>query len=282
MNTVSADISLGKPAARGVDSQNVYHSDLLASNAVLAVLKEIRTVPVVSLETATPTTAEIAIFEVKQNLAHRRYDRMGDGALQPGKLFPVSLASDVPGQDAALSDTLRAMKPGDEAVMNIDHIYIFREEGNENVRACTRFAKVEPRDAAPDTPRTPDAATTPAPPAEAQPTAPTAPPAALADDSSSSSGYARSVETSISIRPDGKGGYRQTKVEIQREQTPEGVKIRKFINDVEVDPTTDQPLAPATPPAPQAQPATQPEAQPAAQPQQSEELPPIPNPPEGF
>ena len=67
---------------------------------------------------------------------------------------------------------------------------------------------------------------------------------------------------------------RRTKVDIIREWTPGNDKerVRKFVNDVEVDPETDQPLqqtAPATPttaPADPAAPATP--AEPAtAQPQ---------------
>lgn len=277
---VHADISLGRPAARQVENEpGVYHSDLLASNAVLAVFKELRSIPIVSLETATPTTAQVAVFEVKQNLAHRRYDRMGDGPLQPGKLFPVTLAADVPGQDAALAEQIRTMKPGDEAVMNIDHIYIFREEGNENVRACTRFAKAEqqPADAAPIPPTAAVSSPTPAPAAVSSPAAQDS----SADDSGiqtfirmggnsgSNSAYGSSVSTSIVMKPDAQGVMRRTKVEIRREYSGGKETVRKFINDVEVDPQTDQPLDPAT---------TDPQDAPKPK-SSADSLPPIPDPP---
>ena len=258
-----ADISMGVPAVANLPRQGVYHSDLLASNAVHAIFKGIRSIPVVDLAVASPASEEVAVFEVKQNLAHRRYDRMGDGALNVGKLFSVSLAADVPGQDADVGRQIREMKPGDEALLHIDHIYLFREEGNENVRACTRFAKVEPRgDASPaaDAPATPpadkpDATPDPAAPADAVPSPSPAPDTPATDTQTiaplpstmkeTTSSYASSVESRISIVPDGKGGMRRMKVETRREwvdgeDTP---RVRKFINDVEVDPTTDRPLS---------------------------------------
>lgn len=295
VTTAWADIGMGRPSPSMVNMprQGVYHSDLLASNAVRAVFKGLRTIPVVDLAMPTDATEEVAVFEVKQNLAHRRYDRMGDGALNEGRLFSVSLAADVPGQAADVGRQIREMKPGDEALLNIDHIYLFRDEGNENVRAVTRFAKVTPQPqgvqgvpGAPATPAqsavqgVPAVPVTPAQPAGPVPPAPDAAPAPADADpapltpAATSSGYARSVESRISIEPDGKGGMRRTKVDIIREWTPGNDKerVRKFVNDVEVDPETDQPLqqtAPATPttaPADPAAPATP--AEPAtAQPQ---------------
>lgn len=284
-----ADISMGRPAAPQAAAQGAYHADLLASNVVHAALKEIRDVPVVSLESATPTTAQMAVFEVKQNLAHRRYDRMGDAALQPAKLFPVSLASDVPGQDAALAEKIRAMKPGDEAIMKIDHIYIFREDGNENVRACTRFEKAEPRDdSATETapPATDVATSAPAPAATSTPAAIVQPtPGVLSPRGSNTmpnfgTGGNRlsgsSVESRITMEPDGQGGMRRKKVEIHREWTASSETIRKFIDDVEVDPKTDQPLASPAPASPTAAEESAPGAQAK---EQDKQLPPIPEPP---
>ena len=282
--TAWADIGMGRPSPSLVNMprQGVYHSDLLASNAVHAIFKGLRTIPVVDLTKPTDATEEVAVFEVKQNLAHRRYDRMGDGALNVGRLFPVSLAADVPGQAADVGRQIREMKPGDEALLNIDHIYLFRDEGNENVRAVTRFAKVTPQpqqgQGVPGAPATPAQSAvqgvpatpiTPAQPATAATPAPADADPAPLTPSATSSGYARSVESRISIEPDGKGGMRRTKVEIIREWASDQGKerVRKFVNDVEVDPETDQPLQQTTPAAPAA-PATVTPAEPAtAQPQ---------------
>lgn len=267
----------------------VYHSELLASNAVHAVFKGLRMLPVVKLEEA-PSVEEVAVFEVKQNLAHRRYDRMGDGALQVGKLFSVSLASDVPGQDAALGGQIRQMQPGDEALMNIDHIYVFRESGNENVRPCTRFTRVQPRQPEAQPAPTPATPVTPAAPAAESPTmaplpaavpaAPAATPAATQPVQPVQRNFSyrssRSVVSRTVIEPDGQGGMKRTHVEEQREWVPElnQERVRKFINGVEVDPQTDQPL-----PTPSAPAAPQPEApQPPTAPAQEAPIPdPIPN-----
>ena len=291
--TAWADISLGQPAAahNAAAAQGAYHCDLLASNTVLAALKEIRSIPVVNLETATPETAQIAVFEVKQNLAHRRYDRMGDPALQPGKLFPVSLATDVPGQDAALGDKIRAMNPGDEAVMNIDHIYVFREEGNENVRACTRFATAEDKpEPATTTPAAPIPTPTPALSAPVDPLN-TNLRTILQLGGNNADSYSTSVSTRIVTQPDDQGIMRRTKIEIRRERTGDKETVRKFINDIEVDPQTDQPLTTSTPspqtaptsttPTPQPTPTSTPTPQPTSTPPTptTTTLPPIPDPP---
>lgn len=274
-----ADISLGKPGVQVSQSQ-AYHSDLLASNAVRAAFREIRSIPVVKLD-AEPTTEEVAVFEVKQNLAHRRYDRMGDGMMQPGKLFSVSLAADVPGQDAAVGSKIREMSPGDEALMNIDHIYLFREEGNENVRSCTRFARVQPQPSAPAQPS--DSHSAPAQLPQQQAAADTQP----LPLNPRMSGSARSVESRITIAPDAQGVMRRTKIEIHREWSSEtgAEKVRKFINDVEVDPQTDRPLtlsgaqdAPAAAPSEPAPPQPQEVAPPTAPAQPADAPAPIPNP----
>lgn len=271
---VYADISLGQPtsaANKAAAEQGAYHSDLLASNVVHAVLKEIREVPVVSLETATPETAQIAVFEVKQNLAHRRYDRMGDSGLQPGKLFPISLSANVPGQDAALADKIRAMKPGDEAIVKMDHIYVFREDGNENVRACTRFEQTEPQNAANSTEQA-DAVSAPAAQADSfDPFSGVHSSIQLGGNAVGSSSYGSSVSTRIVTKPDDQGVMRRTKVEIRREYSGGKETVRKFINDVEVDPQTDQPLDPAA-----SQSAAPQQPAPASKPNA---LPPIPDPP---
>lgn len=265
----------------GAPAPQAGPSDLLAANAVHAVFKEIRSVPVVSLN-APPSTSELAVFEVKQNLAYRRYDRMGDGALTSGKLFAISLADNVPGQAATLGAELRTLQPGDEVLMNIDHIYVFGQDGGENVRACTRFAKVQPRQPEPLPQQQP--ADSP----QYTPTPVSTIPANAIPKPDAS--YVKSVQTQISIESDGKGGQVMKKIEIHREQnTATGQEtVRKFINDVEVDPRTDQPLVPQAPadnPAPQAMSAAfntecnldvTPE-QPAA-PASSDGLPPIPDP----
>ncbi len=274
-----ADISVGRPGMVNTPRQGVYHSDLLASNAVHAVFKGIRSIPVVDLNVPDPGMEEVAVFEVKQNLASRRYDRMGDGAMNPGKVFAVSLAADVPGQEADLGRQIREMKPGDEALMNIDHIYLFREEGNKDVHACTRFARVQHQPHATANPATPPAdgtspatpgvpapqpvdgapaqpvpADQPAPPADSVPATPPTPaqqttsddvpePQPLIQNDSADGNFSRSVETSISIVPDGKGGMKETRIEIRRERSGDGPeKVRKFINGTEVNPETDQPL----------------------------------------
>ena len=115
-----------------------------------------------------------------------------------------------------------------------------------------------------------------------------------------STATSRQVFTQLTIEPDGQGGMRQMKIVEHRERTADGKEsIRRFINDVEVDPQTNQPLPlSATQPQPTAEAPAAPaepsaEAAPAAEPQVIENpapepaadaAPPIPEPkplPEG-
>lgn len=274
-----ADLRIPPPAvpASTGGAQSAYHCELLAANAVHAIFKEIRSIPVLE-PGAAPSSQEIAVFEVKQNLAHRRYDRMGDPALQPGKLCSVVLAADVPGQDATLAGTLRQLSPGEEVLMNIDHIYVFRDSGNENVRACTRFAKVQSPQPLPLRSESADSPTTPA--APITPATPIAP--AISQPSADQADWTivgQSVQETI--RYDAPGSEpKRMKVETRHEYSrkTKEKRTRKFINDVEVDPQTDLPLAPTGQPAAPAaapQPAAEPEPTPQAP---AAELPPIPDP----
>lgn len=248
----------------------VLRSDLLASNAVHAIFKGIKTLPKVGLDDSA-TFEEVAVFEVKQNLAYRRYDRMGDGAMTPGSLVGVSLATDMPGQDAALSEKLRSLQPGDEAIMNIDHIYVFKEDGNRNMRPCTRFAQVQPRQPEPI-----PAAPTSAPSAPVADTPAQALPSALMQPSAPSPVIiksSRAVVRNVVETPDGGRTCTEDIVETGNDGK---TTRRRFINGVEVDPETNQPLS-ATPASPSAQPEEPLPSEDTPEPADTE-LPPIPEP----
>lgn len=232
------------PEAPATQAAPPLHSELLASNAVHAIYRGIRTVPKVTLD-GSASLEEIGVFEVKQNLAHRRYDRMGDGPLQEGKLLGVALATDVPGQDASLAQQIRAMAPGDEALMNIDHVYVFRQDGNETVHPCTRFVPVPGKSSETQPvgtpPAQPEGTAVPEPDAII-PNIPSLPPVRFTTGTHKST---RVTVRSI-IEPDGRGGMRQTRIEerCERDESTGQETVRKFINGVEVDPQTDQPLSP--------------------------------------
>lgn len=254
-----ADITPGQAIVPNMTAQMRGNCDLMASNTIRATFKGMRELPMQTLDESQPASVQVAEFEVIENLAHRRYVRYGDGKMPAGMRFTVALDRELPGQPADVVDKVGQMKPGDEAVMKVDHLFLFAEPEGRNLRPCTRMAvrpsgqqAVSPEGIQPLTPSSPQAADSVLP---------------------FRSERSRSVSASFSLRPDGKGGLVEERVETQTEYDSASGKrtTRMFINGQEVDPETRKPLsssaqAPATAaPAPLAPtPAPQPAASPAA------------------
>lgn len=268
---VQADINAGMPAVPNMTAQMRGNCDLLASNTVRATFKGLRDLTKPTLSDAIqPTVTRVAVFEVIEPLAYRRYGRYGNNRMRTGSLFAVEMSKEVLGQPAAVVDTISQMQPGDEAVIKIDHLYIFDEAENRSVNPCTRIARKVTAPATPAASSTTQAAT----PGNAATTAAPAPlPTTVAPLTGSNSfAHATSRETRISIVPDGNGGMKKERIDIHRELDPatQEMKTRMYINGTEVDPNTRQPLQQVPAPAPTAAPA--PVSSPAAAPA------PVPNP----
>lgn len=245
----SADINAGQPSVPNMPSGMRGNCDLMASNTVRAHFLGLKDIPVPTLDEQAPATAQAAVFEVVENLAYRKHVRYGDGRLKQGARFTVSMDRALPGQPASVVDAILQMKPGEEAAMKIDHLFLFGEDENKSIRPCTRIARRDTEAAAPAS-------------QAAEPSQPTRVlPLLSTEGTASGTGVttAASTETRISVVPDGKGGVKQERIDISRELLPGSneVKTRMFINGVEVDPQTRRPLpaAPATPAAPAATPA---------------------------
>lgn len=119
------------PAAPSVGRGNC---DLMASNTVRAVFH--------GIQQADPQgTVQVAVFEVVQNLAHKRVVRYGDGQMPAGMIFTVTMDRYLPGQPSSVVDEIMQMQPGEEAVMKIDHLFLFEEPQGQNIRPCTRLAR---------------------------------------------------------------------------------------------------------------------------------------------
>lgn len=253
-----ADINAGRPSAPNMTSGMRGNCDLMASNTVRARFLGLKDVPVPTLDDQAPATAQAAIFEVVENLAYRKYVRYGDGQLKQGARFTVAMDKALPGQPASVVDTISQMKPGDEAAMKVDHLFLFGEDENKSIRPCTRIARRNTEAPAP---------------AEQDAEAPLPTrvlPLVGTEGTDSGSGVttASSTETHISVVPDGKGGVKRERIDIRRELLPGSreVSTRMFINGVEVDPQTRQPLpaASAASAASPASPAPSPAPAPAA------------------
>lgn len=83
--------------------------------------------------------APAAHFIVIENLAHKSYAPEGDAALAPGTLVGVELRRDIPGQPASVVDSIMAMRPGEEALMRMDHLYMLDQASYGDLRVCGRF-----------------------------------------------------------------------------------------------------------------------------------------------
>ncbi len=160
-----ADISVGAPVSPTPQAPTriMGNCDLLASNTVRATFVGVRALQMQSFDQAAPATVHVAVFQVIDNLAYKRLVRYGDGALKPGTCFTVAMSRDLPGQPATIVDTIAQMQPGEEAVMKIDHIYIFGDQEGKPLRPCSRMARRQGTGAA---------VAQPAAPAAPQPTVP--------------------------------------------------------------------------------------------------------------
>ena len=150
-----------EPAAEPAPGRG--NCDLMASNTVRAVFRGIQ---------QNQDGTQTAIFEVVQNLAHKRIVRYGDGIMPVGMIFTVALDRNMPGQPASIVDEITLMQVGEEAVMMIDHLFLFDEPQGVNLRPCVRMARKPATPATVPYPIQPGVAPT-APVAPAAPVAPT-------------------------------------------------------------------------------------------------------------
>lgn len=204
--------------------------DLMASNTVNASFVGLRDLAVQRVDQDEPSTVQVGVFQVINNLAYRRFNRIGDGQLVPGMQFTIAMNKELPGQPAENVDTISTLQPGEEVVMRVDHLYLITGQEGESIRVCARLARRNTQPAAP--------ASAPAP--LPIPGAPQAAPGGVQYSSSSASFSFSS----------GANGQMQT-VQTSRfyDSATGEIKTRMIINGVEVDPVTRQPLAPATPAA---------------------------------
>lgn len=218
--------------------------DLMASNTVSANFVGLRDLAVQRIDQDAPTSVQVAVFQVIDNLAYRRFNRIGDGQLTPGMQFTIAMNKELPGQPAENVDTIATLQAGEEVVMRIDHLYLITGQEGESIRVCSRLARRNTQ------PTAPAAAPAPLPIPGQQPDM-TTPPGGMQITS-------RSASFSLST---GSNGQVQTIQTSRYYDSATGeVKTRMVINGVEVDPVTRQPLAPASEstPAPQAAPAPAP------------------------
>lgn len=204
--------------------------DLMASNTVSASFVGLRDLAVQRIDQSEPTTVQVGVFQVINNLAYRRFNRIGDGQLVPGMQFTIAMNKELPGQPAENVDTISTLQPGEEVVMRVDHLYLITGQEGESIRVCARLAR-----------------------RNAQPTVPAAAPAPLpipgAQQAATNGLQYSSSSTSFSFSTNSSGQMQTVQTSRVYDPATGQIKTRMIINGVEVDPVTRQPLAPATPAA---------------------------------
>lgn len=247
-------LAYNAPALRAMPSalapmQAQGNCDLMASNTVRAAFVGLRDLAVQRVDEDEPSTVQVALFQVIDNLAYRRFNRIADGQLMPGMQFTIGMNKELPGQPAENVDVISTLQPNEEVVMRVDHLYLITGQEGESLRVCARIARRNVAAAAPD----------------AQIPAATAAPAPLpipgAQPSMSTGGFQMMSRSSSFSMTTGANGEMQT-IQTSRyyDSTTGEVKTRMLINGVEVDPVTRQPLAQAAAPAPAPAPVSEEQA----------------------
>lgn len=248
---VHADISLGFMGLGGSSAQE-GNCHMMATNTVTASFVGLRHLAVQRVDQQQPDTVQVAVFQVTSNLDYRRFNRFADGMLTPGMQYTIAMNKELPGQPAEYVDTIASLQPGDAVVMRVDHLYLLNGQAGESIRTCARLARSQaPAVAAPV--QQPVAQIPAAIPTQ-QPTASPAPlPIPGAAPQQGRFGVQMSTR-GFSITTDANGQMQTVQTSSEYDPTTGQMKKRMFINGVEVDPETRQPLptlAPANPaPAP--------------------------------
>lgn len=232
---LSADIVNPAPTANTAGMRG--NCDLLASNTVRATFVGLRDMTVQTIEQDTPSTVQVAVFEVIDSLGYRKYVRYGDGQLTAGTRFTIAMNRELPGQPSSVVDTIAAMQPGEEAVLKIDHLYLLGPREGSPIRACSRMVRRNnPVEA------TAPAATQPTPEANSGiPTTVTPLGGGTAAPQQAGSSTFTSQSTRFVMGQDANGNMQSIQIQ-QRTDASGQTHTRMFINGVEVDPQTRQPL----------------------------------------
>lgn len=102
-------------------------AELLASNSVTAQFLGTRRLPCMGRTALCPDrcghAAAVAVFRVIANEAYAKPGKYGDDKAEPGSEMLIDAAADVPGQDAAVLETLADLTPGDTVRLTQKHYY---------------------------------------------------------------------------------------------------------------------------------------------------------------
>ena len=92
----------------------------------------------------------VAIFRVVSNDSYDRPGQYGDDKLEPGEACMVDLKKGVEGQDPAVIELIKGLKPGEAVQMTITHYYVKSNNCHYPVRPVTEIKRVEAPKQLPD------------------------------------------------------------------------------------------------------------------------------------
>lgn len=125
-------------------------AELLASNTVTAQYLGSRSIPCMGRTALCPDrcghAATVAVFRVISNESYAKPGKYGDDKAEPGSEILIDAAADVPGQDAAVPETLADLTPGDTVRLTQKHYYADMGEVLMPVRPITELKVMEKTD----------------------------------------------------------------------------------------------------------------------------------------
>lgn len=125
-------------------------AELLASNSVTAQFLGTRRLPCMGRTALCPDrcghAAAVAVFRVIANEAYAKPGKYGDDKAEPGSEILIDAVADVPGQDAAVQETLAALTPGDTVRLTQKHYYADMGGVHMPVRPITELKVMEKTD----------------------------------------------------------------------------------------------------------------------------------------
>lgn len=122
-------------------------AELLATNTVTAQYLGTRALPCMGRTALCPDrcghAAAVSVFRVLSNEAYAKPGKYGDDKAEPGSELMIDAAADTPGQDAAVSETLAALTPGDVVRLTQKHYYADMGGVHMPIRPVTELSVME-------------------------------------------------------------------------------------------------------------------------------------------
>ncbi len=119
----------------------------LASNTVTAVYEKTVERPCHFRTADCPDKCDHAVkfarFRVIANEAYSKPGEYGDDKAEPGTSVAVDMKGEVEGQDPAVQELVKSLKPGDAVRMTLKHYYVKANNCHYPVRPVTEIKRIE-------------------------------------------------------------------------------------------------------------------------------------------